>query len=1201
MYPRLVLVVAASACLWTASYSQAQIYRWDNGQVIPGTERITPGPGVILHGYDTDQSNLDFADLKAIDLNGASLTSARLRSSDFSGAILHKATLRDTNMTNAKLSRADLTNANLLGATLTNADLTDAIIQKADFLGVSGFTASQLYSTQSYKRHDLTGVRFTGLDISSWNLADQIIEGADFSGSTLIKDQLYSTASYQSRSLGAIGLAGTNLSGAHLVAQNLQSANLRAANLSDADFTDADIRYASLGRGWDTSLQQPTGTGISLSQLYSTASYKNKDLSGIVLSTVDMTGANFRQIVLRDAIFFSGRSPATLLRQADFTGADLSFASFGGGVFTAPADFTNADFSDAIIWGADLGATVLSANQMYSTASYKSGALGPIVIDGNNLDGWDFSFQSLPGAVFGTGSFFRHAASLVKADFQNADLRNSSFDGVDLSAANLSSAKLSGATFSLATLRNADMSYAVLAGAQLNSADVTNADFSFADLRGVMNNNFQGVRSLRNAILPDGRVNGLHLDSNEVFKVVDNDGGGPYLPPLMPIPITIRSSADFTQGSVGLIFEDDDWNSLISFEPNIPVQLGGVLRLAFADGIDVADEVGRTLRIFDWAGVGPTGQFTVTSPYKWDLSRLYTSGEVTLTAVPEPSSICLGLLSLLMLFGCRRSHRKVILFGVMLVAACALVPCAPGVADEFKLTEATIPDINAAFDKGTLTSETLVQMYLNRIAAYDNAGPTLNAMLTVNPDALEIARQLDSERSLSGPRSPLHGIPVVLKDNLDTKDLPTSAGNIGLRDSVPPDDAFLVRRLRDAGAIVLGKTNMDEFGFGVIGRSSAGGQTLNPYDLSKVPLGSSGGTAVAVTANFAAIGFGADAIGSVRMPASASSLVGLKPTLGLISRDGVMAYDVLRETAGPMARNVTDLAIVLDAVAGVDPSDPWTADSLGRVPDTYVTSLRKDAIQGRKFGRLGFSAARPMRDVADAGVQTLKALGGDIGTVVSLSFLPDTFDSLYDGFEHDMNRYLESLGPDRRFPHLDDLVESGEFLPLLSSFFGSLTKGDVSPANDPEYARMLGLRDTMRQRVLALMDEKGLDALVYPTLPVNPTTVRTNNRVWLGDGYFDTMNIASFLGFPAITVPAGFSSEGYPLGFEFMGRPYSDSDLLGYAYSFEQATHHRRPPSTTPPLPGETVPEPNCFAVAAVGAVLALLKVRRTAHFNSTL
>jgi amidase len=281
---------------------------------------------------------------------------------------------------------------------------------------------------------------------------------------------------------------------------------------------------------------------------------------------------------------------------------------------------------------------------------------------------------------------------------------------------------------------------------------------------------------------------------------------------------------------------------------------------------------------------------------------------------------------------------------MFLVTLCSVVG-----AKTIDLDSATIADLNSAFEAGTLTAEQLVQLCLARIRSYDRQGPSLHAVMAINPTAIETARELDVERKAKGPRSTLHGIPVVLKDNYNTGDLPTTGGSVLLDGSIPPADAFVVKRLRDAGAIILAKVNMSEFA-SASPQSSLGGQSLNPHDLSRSPAGSSGGTGVAIAAAYAPLGMGTDTGGSIRGPSTANGIVGLKPTHGLLSRSGIIPLSLTFDTGGPMARNVYDVAVVLGAMTGIDPADSATKKSEGRFSTDYTKDLKTDALKGARIG-----------------------------------------------------------------------------------------------------------------------------------------------------------------------------------------------------------------------------------------------------------
>ena len=355
---------------------------------------------------------------------------------------------------------------------------------------------------------------------------------------------------------------------------------------------------------------------------------------------------------------------------------------------------------------------------------------------------------------------------------------------------------------------------------------------------------------------------------------------------------------------------------------------------------------------------------------------------------------------------------------LMLLLLCVVEPTAVGQTSRvIALDEATVADINTAFDAGLLTSEQLVQMCLTRIRAYDKQGPSLRALITLNPKALEAARQLDAERKAKGRRSSLHGIPIILKDNINTADMPTTAGSVMLESSVPPDDAFLVKRLRDAGAVVLGKANLSEFASGRA-QSSLGGQMKNPHDLTRTPLGSSGGSGISVAAAYAIIAIGTDTGGSIRNPSSTTGIVGLKPTHGLISREGIVPLALSFDTAGPMARNVHDVAVVLSVMAAIDPQDPATRKSEGHIETDYTRFLRADALNGRRIGiARDFTGQDPDVDWAvEAGVAAMRRAGATVVDVRLPKWLLDAKGEFYEAIRYpefavQITDYLMTLGP----------------------------------------------------------------------------------------------------------------------------------------------------------------------------------------------
>ena len=492
----------------------------------------------------------------------------------------------------------------------------------------------------------------------------------------------------------------------------------------------------------------------------------------------------------------------------------------------------------------------------------------------------------------------------------------------------------------------------------------------------------------------------------------------------------------------------------------------------------------------------------------------------------------------------------------------------------FVLDEATITDIHAAFASGTLTCRQLVAAYLARIEAYDDDGPVLNAILTVNDRALDRAAEMDARRTEDpGAVGPLHCVPVVLKDNYDTADLPTTGGSTILAESVPVDDAFVVERLRRAGALILAKANLTELARGGTTVSSLGGQTRNPYDLTRTPGGSSGGTGAAIAANFATIGTGSDTGQSIRSPASAGSLVGLRPTRGLVSRDGIIPLSTTQDAAGPITRTVQDAARMLDAIAGYDPRDPITAFSLGKVPESFAQALDADGLEGARIGVLldlfGAEAVHAeVNRVTEAAMARMAALGA---TMVRIR-IPDldrlTRDLRVASFEAKVafDAYLADLGPAAPVRTLQELIERGTFHASIREGLET-DQARADGLNDEEYHRRLRRRQYLRQAVMTAMAEHDLDAILYPH--------QRRLVASIGEPQLERNGVLSNgTGFPAITIPGGFStpspsaSLGVPIGIELLGPEWSEPRLIELAFAFEQATKLRQPPMATPPLRG---------------------------------
>lgn len=489
----------------------------------------------------------------------------------------------------------------------------------------------------------------------------------------------------------------------------------------------------------------------------------------------------------------------------------------------------------------------------------------------------------------------------------------------------------------------------------------------------------------------------------------------------------------------------------------------------------------------------------------------------------------------------------------------------------FQLEEATIAQMQAAMKSGDLTCQQLTAQYLKRIEAYDQNGVALNSIITVNPQALELAAAMDAEMKKSSAVSPLYCVPVVLKDNFDTVDLPTTGGSVLLKGSIPPDDALVTQKLKAAGAIIIAKANLHEFAVWGETVSSLGGQTRNPYDLSRTPGGSSGGTGAAIAANFAAVGMGTDTVNSIRSPASAGSLVGLKPTMGLVSRDGIIAYSLTQDMAGPITRTVADAARVLEAIAGYDSADPATAWNVGEIPENYTSFLQADGLKGARIGLLqNLLGTKPEHQVVNAAIKAATAQMQKQGAEIIAITVPDLDTDnlvsdvsvhLYELKPH-LQGYLASLGDKAPVKTLEEIIASGKTHPSLAK---SLNKSQSLSTDQPEYKERLLQRLALQQTMMKVMADNQLDALVYPhqkrlVVPIGETQVERNGV------------LGAITGFPAITVPAGFSPQsksapiGVPIGIEFFGRPWSEPTLLKLAYAFEQATKYRRPPTSTPPL-----------------------------------
>jgi amidase len=481
----------------------------------------------------------------------------------------------------------------------------------------------------------------------------------------------------------------------------------------------------------------------------------------------------------------------------------------------------------------------------------------------------------------------------------------------------------------------------------------------------------------------------------------------------------------------------------------------------------------------------------------------------------------------------------------------------------FDLFEKSIDELQAALEKNQITSRQLVEQYLARIAAYDQQGPRINAFISLNPAALETADALDRERTAGTVRGPLHGIPVVIKDNFDTSDMPTTGSSIALATYRPTRDAFQVARLRAAGAIVIGKTNLHELASGIVSVSSLGGQTRNPYDPARNPGGSSGGTGAAVAANFAVAGLGSDTCGSIRIPASHNSLVGLRPSAGLSSRAGVIPLSHTQDVAGPLARTVRDVAVILDATVGVDPADPTTKASQGRTPASFVTGLSTASLKGARIGVLApfFGDAADDQEVARvvrASIEMMKQ-NGAIAVDVPFANLTELLraTSVIDAeFKFDLADYL-SAAQNPPVRSLGEILERGLYHQALDATFRRRNAPETRDSD--AYRASLAKREDARRTVIATMEAENIVALVHPTIRQKAALIGAAQGG-------SNCQLSPTTGLPALSVPAGFTPDGLPVGIEFVGRPFSEPELLKLGAAFERATKARRPPATTPPL-----------------------------------
>jgi amidase len=499
---------------------------------------------------------------------------------------------------------------------------------------------------------------------------------------------------------------------------------------------------------------------------------------------------------------------------------------------------------------------------------------------------------------------------------------------------------------------------------------------------------------------------------------------------------------------------------------------------------------------------------------------------------------------------------------------------------EFQVVETSVDAVHAAMKSGRLTSHQLVQLYLDRIAAYDKSGPQINCIITLNPKAMEEADRLDAEYKKSGFVGPLHGIPILVKDQVDAAGMPTTLGTVLFKDYDPPLDSFVVARLRKAGAIILGKTTLSEFAGGDT-FGSLFGVTRNAYDLERTVGGSSGGSGAALNVNFSTVAVGEEGFASIRRPGAWNSVVSMRPTPGLVSRTGMYdGYPSPVGSLGPMGRTVRDMTELLDAMVGYDPEDPITALGYGKVPDSYATYLDKNGLKGARIGvihQVFGSETQPDSDdfkqvdaVFNKAIAEMEAAGATVIPIEipNLGKIIATMRASKPGDSDEGMKLWMSRNPNSLYKTRDDVTHS----PLVSQIVPPSKQAQWTPdarkPNPDKYYKFLEVRNNLDIQIAKIMADNKLDAIVHKTDEHTPTLLKDG----LNPPYYNQLGVTSlntFLIYAAsMNVPAGFTADSHlPVGITFYGRPYTEPEIIKLAYSFEQATHHRIPPTTTPALP----------------------------------
>lgn len=488
----------------------------------------------------------------------------------------------------------------------------------------------------------------------------------------------------------------------------------------------------------------------------------------------------------------------------------------------------------------------------------------------------------------------------------------------------------------------------------------------------------------------------------------------------------------------------------------------------------------------------------------------------------------------------------------------------------FNLMETTVAKIHEAYLNGSITCRELAEQYIRRIEAYNHKGPAINAIICINPRVYEEAEWFDNyvkeHHALCGP---LHGIPTILKDNFETGGWETTSGAIALKGWIPEKDGFVVDKLRKAGALLLAKANQHEFAIWGETISSVLGQTLNPYDLTRTPGGSSGGTGAAVAANMGAIGMGTDTINSVRSPSSANSLVGIRPTLGLISRAGITPYSHNQDTAGPMCRTVEDAVKVLDVIKGYDPADEKTAWAFGNIKSSYMDYMDPNALTGKRIGIIEtLFGKEKINDAVNRVIRKAMEIFENHGATlipVELGFdqpyLNEQVSTHVDDFHTDLDAFLKTLPKDWPIHSMEEILQKKLFHPFSES---NMRESMTKEVGSKDYLQKIYNKEIVATRVLKLMADNNLDAMIYPHQ--QQLVCKVGEHQLQRNGV-----LCSAIGFPSICVPAGFAEVehapiGIPVGMEIMGRPWSEDMLIGIAYAFEQHSQFRKTPVSTPDL-----------------------------------